>query len=124
MDYVASRKFAFSDIIQKHQISAPYIIIECKNYEDNIGNPALDQLAGRFSNNRGVFGLLVYRKSSKEEEFFQNCISHRRDRRNECIIPLNDNDIIEMLNLKLQNEDMNDLLRNKLQSLDFGNIAR
>lgn len=34
----------FDDIINKHKIHAPYIIIECKNYLYEIGNPQIDQL--------------------------------------------------------------------------------
>lgn len=44
-----------------HEIPCRMIPVECKNYNETLGNPQLDQLAGRFSNLRGVFGLLLYR---------------------------------------------------------------
>ncbi|MGE3398154.1 MAG: class I SAM-dependent methyltransferase [Candidatus Nitrosocosmicus sp.] len=109
----------FNDIIHKNDIRAPYVIIECKNYEDNIGNPELSQITDRFNPTRGHFGFLIYRKSKKEQEFFQKCINRRSSDR--CIIPLNDKDIIKMLTMKLYNENIDDFLSDKLQLLDFGN---
>ncbi len=109
----------FSDIITKNKIHAPYLIIECKNYRDNVGNPALSQTLLRFKEQRGKFGFIVYRSSTKEKKFFQKCVNLRSAEG--CIIPLNDSDIIEMLKLKLENESIDEYLGEKLQKLDFNN---
>ncbi len=106
----------FNDIVTKNNIVAPYIISECKNYRDNVGNPELSQILLRFKEHRGNFGFIIYRSSTKENEFFGKCVGQRPER---CIIPLNDNDIIEMLQRKLVNESVDEYLGEKLQKLDF-----
>jgi SAM-dependent methyltransferase len=108
----------FNDIVIKNKIHAPYIIIECKNYQDNVGNPELSQIVDRFGDRTGEFGFLIYRSSTKEREFFKKC-ANRRNRSGNCIIPLNDNDIIQMLELQLEGEKIDDFLTKKLQALDF-----
>lgn len=86
----------FHSLHDIHKITSRYIFIECKNYSDDPKNPELDQLAGRFSVNSSNFGILVCRKVDDKELFIKRC----RDlwkQKNELIIPLTDDDIIEML---------------------------
>lgn len=109
----------FNDITTKNKIHAPYIIIECKNYEDNVGNPELSQVLLRFKEQRGKFGFIVYRRSTKEKDFFQRCVELRGV--DGGIIPLNDSNIIEMLQRKLGNESIDEFLGEKLQKIDFNN---
>jgi hypothetical protein len=109
----------FNDIINKNKIHAPYIIIECKNYQDNVGNVELSQSLLRFQHQRGKFGIIVYRRSTKEDDFFQKCVNLRSP--DGAIIPLNDLDIIEMLQRKLENENVDEYLGEKLQRIDFNN---
>jgi hypothetical protein len=119
MSNTASYGF-FNDIINKNKIHAPYIIIECKNYESGVGNEELNQICSRFSKTRGEFGFLISRNSENEDELFQKCVNRRRDK-GECIIPLSDKDIINMLKLKLYDESIDDFLSERLQKLDFDN---
>lgn len=74
------------------------IMVECKNYSSDPHNPELDQLSGRFSNTRGCFGLLMARHISNKDLFIKRC----RDTANAgrgFIIPLDDDDVISMLDL-------------------------
>ena len=41
------------------------VIIECKNYSDDISNPEIDQMAGRFDPRRGRFGMVTCRAIDK-----------------------------------------------------------
>ena len=70
----------------------PIIPIECKNYEDDPANPELDQISGRFSDQRGTLGLLVCRSFKGKALFLERCRDTARDRRG-YVITLDDDDL-------------------------------
>jgi hypothetical protein len=70
----------------------PIIPIECKNYERDLANPELDQLAGRFSDQRGMLGILVCRSFEDKALFLERCRDTSIDRRG-YIIALDDEDL-------------------------------
>lgn len=79
-----------------HQITSRYVFVECKNYSEDLDNPAVDQLSGRFSVNTSKFGFLVCRKIENKELFLKRC----RDiwkQKSELIISLTDEVIVEIL---------------------------
>lgn len=71
---------------------APYIFIECKNYSEDVENPELDQLSGRFSPSRGQFGILVCRSVSDRKKLDAMCRDTARDSRGYMIV-LDDADL-------------------------------
>jgi hypothetical protein len=77
-------------------VKCAYVPIECKNYSREIANPELDQLAGRFSRERGEFGILVCRQFDDFAGFIRRCRDTLRDGRG-LILPLDDQAIREML---------------------------
>lgn len=77
-------------------IPSSYIMIECKNYSTDPVNPEIDQLSGRFSVNRGRFGILLCRSFNDRDRFIQRCRDTFNDQRG-LIIPLTDEDLILML---------------------------
>lgn len=79
-----------------HWLSMHYdaatIVVECKNYTADPANPELDQLIGRFSDDRGRIGLLVCRKIENKDLFAKRCRDTAQDR-NGFIIALDDDDL-------------------------------
>jgi hypothetical protein len=71
---------------------APYILVECKNYNDDPANPELDQLIGRFSSRRGEVGLLICREFGDKDLFVERCRDAAKDNRG-FIISLDDEDL-------------------------------
>lgn len=66
--------------------------MECKYYSGDPANPELDQLTGRFSNERGRLGLLVCRKIENRDLFAKRWRDTPQDG-NGYIIALNDDDL-------------------------------
>lgn len=79
-----------------HQVPSSFIIVECKNYRDDVANEEVDQLSGRFNVNRGRFGMLQCRKQDDMDRLMARCNDTVRDGRG-VIIPLVDEDLINAL---------------------------
>ena len=73
-----------------------FVPIECKNYTTEIANPELDQLAGRFSVNRGRFGIMCCRKFEDRALFLERCQDTHQDNRG-LIVALDDLIILQLL---------------------------
>lgn len=86
----------FQKILAAPQTRALSVIVECKNYNEDIGNAELDQLAGRFSDVRGWFGMLLCRNVDDWDAVNARCRDLARDRHG-LIIVLTDDDIHTML---------------------------
>ena len=95
-----------------------YIMIECKNYTSDPANPELDQLAGRFSPNRGQVGFLLCRDIENLNRFIERCRDTYQDDRG-LIIPIIDSDIIQLLeNIKnLNYEFIDNYLSNRVRQI-------
>jgi hypothetical protein len=78
------------------KLPCSFVPIECKNYATEVANPELDQLAGRFSVNRGKCGLLCCRTFEDRAVFIERCRDTLKDDRG-LIVPLDDNTILKLL---------------------------
>ena len=92
----AAREGFFEVALRSNQMRAIEIPVECKNYTQDIANPELDQLTGRFSHVRGFLGLLCCRQFDDKPRFVERCrdsVVHR----GHYVIVLDDDDIKIML---------------------------
>ena len=94
----ADRGFFF-DLTIKHRIKCPLIFFECKNYSSDPKNPEFDQLTGRFSDKRGIFGVLVCRTVNKKEDMLKRQLDIVHDNRGYVLV-LDDSNIKELLQLR------------------------
>lgn len=94
-DNTSSHGF-FYDVREVHKIYSPYVLVECKNYQRDISNPELDQMIGRFGDDRSRFGLIVCRQIDDMDLFLKRCRDSLRDGHG-LIIPLVDSDFISIL---------------------------
>ncbi len=62
-------------------LSSAFVVFECKNYSREIANPELDQISGRFSQNRGMVGFICCRSFEDRGWFVERCRDTLRDGR-------------------------------------------
>jgi hypothetical protein len=93
--YTNMAQGGFFNWISKHYPAA-HVFFECKNYGKDVGNPELDQLAGRFSPSRGQIGFLVCRQFHNKAKFLASCKDTASDNRG-FIIALDDSDLKELV---------------------------
>ena len=79
-------------------IAAATVMIECKNYTNDIKNPELDQMSGRFSNLRDWFSIIISRRFDNKVLFVDRCKDTAKDGRG-IILCVDDEDIIQWLTL-------------------------
>lgn len=94
----------FFRLCNTHNIPARFIIVECKNYSRDIANPELDQIGGRFSPYRGQMGIITCRFVEDMDALIERCRDTYKDSRG-LIVPLVDNDFVELLEFKSCNND-------------------
>jgi hypothetical protein len=97
---------------------AATVIVECKNYTEDLANPEYDQLLGRFDDNRGYFGVITCRQIADAKKALALC-KDAAVRKRGFMIVLTDEDIIKMLTAKaeLRDEEIAQLLHEKFRDL-------
>ncbi|MBM9913967.1 MULTISPECIES: hypothetical protein [Stenotrophomonas] len=81
----------FFSWLSKHY-TAPYVFVEFKNYTEDVKNPELDQLSGRFSKSGGQVGILICRAVSDRKKIDAMCRDAAKDGRGYMIV-LDDADL-------------------------------
>jgi len=108
----------FNRLPNVHNIPSSIIMIECKNYTHDIKNPELDQISGRFSVNRGKFGIITCRNIQNMDCYIKRCQDTHKDDRG-LIVPLVDDDLIKMLECFPEDEEKSweEILQDKLHQI-------
>jgi len=83
--YTNAATRGFFHWIAQHYPSSQ-VMVECKNYGREIGNPELDQISGRFGPNRGKVGLLVCRSLDNPNLMLARCRDTAADDRGFVIV--------------------------------------
>ena len=105
--------------LSKKNIDSGYIIMECKNYTNNLKNAEIFQSMVRLNKHTGMFGILAYRNDSDikyHNSLIKKLKAFVKDE-NKHILCLNDNDIEELLILKRDGDDIDELLNKKLKEI-------
>jgi hypothetical protein len=100
------------------KVNANTVIVECKNYSSDLANQELDQLLGRFDDNRGKFGIITCRSATNEPLLLQRC-KDASSRSQGYMIVLTDEDVVKMLSAKarLRDNDIQNILHRKYRDL-------
>lgn len=76
--------------------AARFVIVECKNYTEDLANPEYDQLGMRFNRERGMFGIIACRRVKDMETALKRCRDAHRDGHG-LMVPLTDDDLKHMV---------------------------
>ena len=107
LDILASNKSRvgfFYSLKADENVTCPTIVIECKNYSHEVGNPEFDQLGSRLGRKLGMVGILAYRTAKNHKTVVTRCRDFF-DNETKIIIPLSDADFSTLLNLKMESKD-------------------
>jgi hypothetical protein len=108
----------FSHRRNDNKVNANAVIVECKNYSEDLGNNEIDQLLGRFDENRGRFGIITCRSIDDPKALMNRC-RDASSRSQGYIIALTDDDLTAMLVAKsrLEEDQVEAMLHRKYREL-------
>jgi hypothetical protein len=92
---------------------AAMLVVECKNYSKDIANPEIDQLLGRFDNNRGYLGFMLCRGIDNNELMSNRCKDLAKTGK-AYILTFEDRELLELLDARMHHD--NDRLQNILHT--------
>jgi len=110
----------FKNLKDLRDISCPEVMVECKNYKNNLSNTEYAQLNDRLIPHRGMLGFLLCRDKQDPEKVIKHCHDRYKGGNNKYIIVLDDKDLIHLSELKLQEEDddsINDFIDSKIKEI-------
>ena len=119
--YTNSSQIGFFKRAQSQpQLRSQFVPVECKNYSKEPANPELDQIAGRFSHQRGWLGIMCCRQLTEKDRFIQRCRDTAVDGRG-VVLPLDDADIVLMLDMVVRSRrsDINDFLEARARQIQI-----
>jgi hypothetical protein len=93
--------------------SATMLIVECKNYSKDIANPEIDQLLGRFDNNRGYLGFILCRKIDNAKLVEDKCKDLAKGGK-AFILVFDDEALLQLLDARKMGDDRG--LQNELHA--------
>ncbi|MDO8460201.1 MAG: hypothetical protein Q7S74_03770 [Nanoarchaeota archaeon] len=108
----------FKNLKELRDIKCPEVMVECKNYENDLTNDEYSQLSERLISDRGVLGFLLCRNKKDKTKILKHCQDRKKG--GKYIIVLDDKDVVELANYKLNDEDssaINDFVENKIKEI-------
>ncbi|MFA5333984.1 MAG: hypothetical protein WC376_05825 [Candidatus Nanoarchaeia archaeon] len=109
----------FKDLKDLRDIPCPEIMVECKNYKNDLTNTEYSQLIDRLSPHRGMLGFLLCRDKVDKTKVINHCRDRYKGDKNNYIIVLDDNDLINLAIIKLSkdNDKLNDFINKKIKEI-------
>lgn len=103
----------FSHRRDANNTAATMLIVECKNYSKDIANPEIDQLLGRFDDNRGYLGFILCRSIDNVQLVLHKCQDLAKSKK-AYIMVFDDDDLCDLLDARKMGDD--DRLQQMLHS--------
>jgi hypothetical protein len=110
----------FRDLKELRDIPCPDVMVECKNYKNDLTNDEYNQLADRLIPERGMLGFLLCRDKCNQETVLKHCRSRHKGGARRFIIVLDDKDLTQLASFKLNDEDdtnINNFINDKVKEI-------
>ncbi len=110
----------FKNLRELREIKCPDIMVECKNYENNLTNNEYNQISERLTKQRGMLGFLLCRDKKDSKKVLKHCQDKLKHDTNKFIIVLDDKDLVKLAEYKLNDTDderINDFVDNKIKDI-------
>lgn len=108
----------FKDLKEMRDIKCPDVLVECKNYENNLTNAEYSQLSDRLIPDRSMLGFLICRDKKNSKRVLKHCQDRKKG--GKFIIVLDDSDLIQLADYKLNDESderINEFIDNKIKEI-------
>lgn len=108
----------FKDLKEMRDIKCPDVIVECKNYENNLTNDEYSQLNDRLIPDRSMLGFLLCRDKKDKSKVLKHCQDRKKG--GKYIVVLDDEDLKLLAKYKLNDEDderINEFIDNKVKEI-------
>lgn len=115
-----NRDGVFKNLKELRDIKCPEIIVECKNYQNDLTNGEYAQINDRLSPHRSMLGFLICRSKEDKTKVIKHCRDRYKGGNNKYIIVLDDEDLIDLANHRLNDEDaefINSFVENKIKDI-------
>ncbi|MBU0459812.1 MAG: class I SAM-dependent methyltransferase [Nanoarchaeota archaeon] len=110
----------FKNLKELRDIKCPEVLVECKNYENDLTNTEYSQLSDRLLPDRSMLGFLLCRNKKDKSKVVKHCRDRNKGGSKKFIVVLDDKDLIDLSNFKLNSEDdskINDFVENKIKEI-------
>ncbi|MCH7568799.1 MAG: class I SAM-dependent methyltransferase [Nanoarchaeota archaeon] len=91
-----NKEGVFKNLKDLRDIKCPEIMVECKNYENDLTNTEYSQLSDRLIPARGMLGFLLCRNKKDESKIIKHCRDRHKGGSNKYIVVLDDADLIKL----------------------------
>jgi len=115
-----NREGVFKNLKELRDIKCPEVMVECKNYENALKNEEFQQINDRLIPNRSQLGFLLCRDKKDKKQIIKHCNDRYKGGANRYIIVLDDEDLIELANHKLNDENdefINDFVEERIKEI-------
>jgi len=92
----AAERGFFADLRRDPFLQAREIMVECKNYAEDLANNEIDQMIGRFDPRRGRLGIICCRSIENVDRLLERCRDAFRAQQG-AILVFTDDDFLELL---------------------------
>ncbi len=113
-----NRDGIFKNLKEMRDIKCPDLLVECKNYENDLTNNEYSQLSDRLIPDRSMLGILICRDKKEENNVLKHCQDRKKG--DKYIIVLDDADLVELSKYKQNDENddrINDFIENKIKEI-------